>query len=92
MPPSVTEWRAGGQWSPTKAGKVFVRSAPGDGPTVLIAHDIGTSVTTELLARDIEGTLGFELQRAVLTNGSVILARASLRPIQKILQRSSIAR
>lgn len=58
----------------------------GVGPVVLIAHDMGTSVATELLARDIAGTLPFELQAAVLTNGSVIIERASLRPIQKILR------
>ena len=58
----------------------------GSGPVVLIAHDMGTSVATELLARDIAGTLPFELQAAVLTNGSVIIERASLRPIQKILR------
>jgi pimeloyl-ACP methyl ester carboxylesterase len=56
------------------------------GPVYIIAHDMGTSVTTELLARDIEGRLGFDLQRVVLTNGSVILERASLRPIQKVLR------
>jgi pimeloyl-ACP methyl ester carboxylesterase len=56
------------------------------GPVVVIAHDMGTSVTTELLARDLQGRLEFDLQRVVLTNGSVILARASLRPIQKILR------
>src|SRR5271166_7082957 len=56
------------------------------GPVVLVAHDMGTSVTTELLARDIEGRLPFDLQKAVLSNGSVILARASLRPIQKVLR------
>jgi pimeloyl-ACP methyl ester carboxylesterase len=58
----------------------------GAGPIVLIAHDMGTSVATELLARDIDGRLSFDLQRAVLTNGSVILERASLRPIQKVLR------
>ena len=47
-------------------------------PVVLIAHDKGTSVATELLARDLNGHLPFELQSAVLTNGSVILDRASL--------------
>lgn len=57
-----------------------------DGPVLILAHDMGTSVTTELLARDLEGGLPFELQAAVLTNGSVILERASLRPIQKILR------
>lgn len=56
------------------------------GPVVLLAHDMGTSVATELLARDLSGALPFEIQRAVLTNGSVIIERASLRPSQKILR------
>ena len=152
LPPSVVEWRDGGRWISTRVGKVFVRSADGTGPTVVLlhgypsssydfrnvvphlagrawltmdflgfglsdkprphryslleqadlvqtvvtetttgpvvvlAHDMGTSVTTELLARDLHGRLSFELQRAVLTNGSVILKRASLRPSQKILR------
>lgn len=150
--PSVQEWRDQGHWVETAAGRVFVRSEPGSGPTVLLlhgfpsssfdfrgvlphlgdrafvtldflgyglsdkprphryslleqadlvqavvaeavtgpvvvlAHDMGTSVTTELLARDLDGRLPFELQRAVLSNGSVILERASLRPIQKVLR------
>lgn len=149
---SVAEWRDGGRFLPTSAGNVFVRSADGAGPTILLlhgfpsssydfrgviphlagrawvtldflgfglsdkprphryslleqadivqqavaettagpvvvlAHDMGTSVTTELMARDIHGRLPFELQGVVLTNGSVILARASLRPSQKILR------
>jgi pimeloyl-ACP methyl ester carboxylesterase len=148
----VAKWRDGGSWLTTAAGRVFVRSAPGDGPTVLllhgypsssydyrgvvphlagrawltldflgfglsdkprphryslleqadivqavvaaeapgpvvlVAHDMGTSVTTELLARDLEGALPFDLQRVVLSNGSVILSRASLRPVQKLLR------
>lgn len=148
----VREWRDGGRQLRTRAGSVFVRSAPGDGPTVvllhgypsssydfrevvdrlggrawlavdflgfglsekprphqyslfeqadiveevvaatvtgpivLLAHDMGTSVTTELLARDIDGSLTCTLDRAVLSNGSVILEKASLRPIQKILR------
>lgn len=152
MPPSVCEWRDGGRWLSTDAGQVFIRSKPGDGPTILllhgypsssydfravadrlgdrswltldflgfglsdkprphrysllqqadivqavvadaatgpvviIAHDMGTSVATELLARDLDGTLPFELQRGVLSNGSVILERASLRPIQRVLR------
>ena len=56
------------------------------GPVVLVAHDMGTSVATELLARDLAGKLSFDLRSAVLTNGSVILERASLRPSQKILR------
>jgi pimeloyl-ACP methyl ester carboxylesterase len=152
LPASVCQWRDGGRRISTGPGSVFVRSAPGDGPTILllhgypsssfdyrgvvphlgdrawltldflgfglsdkprphryslleqadivqtvvtsqtsgpvviIAHDMGTSVTTELLARDLQGRLPFELQRVVLTNGSVILHRASLRPVQKVLR------
>ncbi len=56
------------------------------GAVVVLAHDMGTSVTTELLARDLDGRLPFDLRRAVLSNGSVILERASLRPIQKVLR------
>ena len=148
----MAEWRDGGRALATPAGRVFVRSASGDGPTVLllhgypsssfdfqqvvphlagrawltldflgfglsdkprphryslleqadivqavvasetsgpvvlVAHDMGTSVTTELLARDLRGRLPFDLRRVVLSNGSVILRRASLRPIQKVLR------
>ena len=148
----MTEWRDGGTSLDTPAGRIFVRSAPGDGPTILllhgypsssydyrrvvphlggrawvtldflgfglsdkprphryslleqadivaavvektvsgpvelIAHDMGTSVATELLSRDMQGQLPFELQRAVIGNGSVILHRASLRPAQKLLR------
>lgn len=63
-----------------------VLAAKVTGPVVLIAHDMGTSVATELFARDLAGRLSFELQEAVLTNGSVILERASLRPAQKLLR------
>lgn len=63
-----------------------VVAAIGAGPVRLLAHDMGTSVATELLARDVAGELPFEIERAVLTNGSVIIERASLRPSQKILR------
>ena len=65
---------------------VVAQTGAAGGPVVLIAHDMGTSVATELLARDLDATLSFDLQRAVLTNGSVIIERASLRPSQKILR------
>ncbi|MDZ7886925.1 MAG: alpha/beta hydrolase [Mycobacterium sp.] len=152
LPADVQNWADGGRFVATSAGSVFVRSAPGEGPTVLllhgfpsssfdyrevvtelagrawvtldflgfglsdkprphtyslleqadlvqqvlaetttgpvsmVAHDMGTSVATELLARDVEGRLPFDLRAAVLTNGSVILERASLRPSQKVLR------
>ena len=55
----------------------------GGGPVYLVAHDMGTSVATELLARDIDGQLGIELTGALLFDGSVIIERASLTPGQK---------
>ncbi len=54
-------------------------------PVVLVAHDMGTSVATELLARDLERRLSFNLARALLFNGSVIIERASLTWAQKAL-------
>lgn len=57
-----------------------------DGPVVLVAHDMGTSVATELMARDLVGRLNLPLERVVLSNGSVIIERASLRPIQRLMR------
>jgi pimeloyl-ACP methyl ester carboxylesterase len=53
---------------------------------VLVAHDMGTSVATELLARDIEGRLPFRLHSVLLFNGSMVLERASLSASQKLLR------
>jgi pimeloyl-ACP methyl ester carboxylesterase len=52
----------------------------------LIAHDMGTSVATELLARDVDGKLPFELASVLLFNGSIVLEAASLTVSQKILR------
>src|SRR5688500_4166598 len=51
----------------------------------LLSHDMGDSVAGELLARALEGTLGFTIRRRVLTNGSVYLALAQLTDGQKFL-------
>ena len=53
---------------------------------VLVAHDMGTSVATELLARDVEGRLPFRLRSVVLLNGSMVIERASLTAAQKVLR------
>jgi len=52
----------------------------------VIAHDMGTSVTTELLARRAQGRLGFELERLVLLNGSVYIDLAVLSLSQRLLR------
>jgi pimeloyl-ACP methyl ester carboxylesterase len=64
----------------------LVRRRGPDGPVFIVAHDMGTSVATELLARDLEGGLTFDLAGAVLFNGSVVLDRASLTLSQKLLR------
>ena len=56
-----------------------------DGPVLLVAHDMGSSVATELLARDIEGRLSFELASTLLFNASLVRERASLLWGQKLL-------
>lgn len=51
----------------------------------LLSHDMGDSVAGELLARSLDGDLGFEVQRRVLTNGSIYLAQAHLTDGQQFL-------
>ena len=57
----------------------------GGGPVALVAHDMGSSVATELLARDVDGRLEFELTSALLFNASLVRERASLLWGQKLL-------
>jgi pimeloyl-ACP methyl ester carboxylesterase len=52
---------------------------------VLVAHDMGSSVATEMLARDIEGKLPFKLAAVLLFNASLVRERASLLWGQKLL-------
>lgn len=51
----------------------------------LVAHDMGTSVTCELLARRERGLLDFSLTSLLLMNGSVHIEMAHLTPSQKVL-------
>ena len=67
------------------AEEVWRRFA-GPGPLVVAAHDMGTSVATEILARDLEGRLDRELAGALLFNGSIVLDAASLTISQKLLR------
>ena len=54
-------------------------------PVVMVSHDMGSSVATELLARDIDGTLSFTLRSALLFNASLVREQASLLWGQKLL-------
>jgi pimeloyl-ACP methyl ester carboxylesterase len=54
-------------------------------PVVLVAHDMGSSVATELLARDLDGRLSFPVRSTLLFNASMVRERASLLWGQKLL-------
>jgi pimeloyl-ACP methyl ester carboxylesterase len=59
----------------------------GDGkPVFIVGHDMGTSVATELLARDLEGALEMEVTGVVLFNGSMVQGAASPTLAQRILR------
>lgn len=51
----------------------------------LVAHDYGTSVATEILARREDGGLELDLTGVTLSNGSVLIELAKLRPSQRLL-------
>jgi pimeloyl-ACP methyl ester carboxylesterase len=55
--------------------------------TSVWAHDMGTSVATELLSRREAGLLHFEIDRLILMNGSVHAEMASLTAAQRVLRR-----
>lgn len=52
----------------------------------IVSHDMGTSLHTELLARQQEGRLGFDLTHSTFTNGSMIKTMAQLSGFQKLLE------
>jgi pimeloyl-ACP methyl ester carboxylesterase len=52
----------------------------------LLTHDLGDSVGGELLARGIDGSLGFSVRRRVITNGSIYMHLVQLSDGQKLLE------
>lgn len=63
----------------------LVRELAAGAAVHLLAHDMGTSVACELLARRERALLGFEVRSLALMNGSVHIAMARLTPSQKLL-------
>src|SRR5262249_50898101 len=51
----------------------------------LITHDMGDSVGGELLARDLDSALSFDVTRRVLSNGSIYIEMAQLSDGQQLL-------
>ncbi len=64
----------------------LVRRGERDGPVFFVAHDMGTSVANELMARDLEGSLEMELVGGLLLNGSMVQDAASPTLGQRILR------
>lgn len=64
----------------------MVRRYRGGGPVFVLAHDMGTSVANELMARALEGKLGISLAGILLFNGSMVLEKASPTPAQRALR------
>jgi pimeloyl-ACP methyl ester carboxylesterase len=54
------------------AAEELVRRA-GSPPVFVVGHDMGTSVATELMARDLRGELDMDIAGALLFNGSMLL-------------------
>jgi pimeloyl-ACP methyl ester carboxylesterase len=52
---------------------------------VLVSHDMGDTVGAELLKRQSEGKLDFEIEQAVLTNGSIFIDLVHLSAGQELL-------
>jgi pimeloyl-ACP methyl ester carboxylesterase len=57
-----------------------------DGPVQLVAHDMGTSVATELFARELEGKGKVAIAGALLFNGSMLLHVAKPTIGQRLLR------
>jgi pimeloyl-ACP methyl ester carboxylesterase len=54
-------------------------------PVIMVSHDMGSTVATEIRARDIDGRLSFKLRSVLLFNASLVRERASLLWGQKLL-------
>lgn len=52
----------------------------------IVAHDYGTSVATEIIARDNQGLNRLKIQSVTLCNGSMLINMAKLRIIQRLLK------
>lgn len=52
----------------------------------LVAHDYGTSIATEMIARDNDSKLKIDIKSVTLCNGSMLIDMAELRIIQRLLK------
>lgn len=52
----------------------------------ILAHDYGTSVATEIIARHNNNKFSFNIEQLILCNGSIHIEFSQLRTIQKLLR------
>ncbi len=52
----------------------------------LLAHDYGTSIATEILARHNKQQIDLQIEKLILCNGSMHIELSKLRTIQKLLR------
>ena len=64
----------------------LVRRHGDSAPVFAVAHDMGTSVATELMARDLDGELQMDLTGVLLLNGSMVQDAASPTLGQRLLR------
>jgi pimeloyl-ACP methyl ester carboxylesterase len=68
------------------AEELAERRLGADQPVLLVAHDMGTSVATELFAREIEGRGRLPIAGALLFNGSMLLHLAKPTIGQRVIR------
>lgn len=71
-------------WQADAAEQLVHRA--GSPSVFVVGHDMGTSVATELMARDLRGELGFTMAGALLFNGSMLLHLAKPTVGQRLLR------
>lgn len=71
-------------WQADAAEELVRRS--GSPPVFIVGHDMGTSVATELMARDLRGELEIKIAGAMLFNGSMLLHLAKPTIGQRLLR------
>ena len=71
-------------WQADAAEELLRRA--GSPPVFVVGHDMGTSVATELMARDLRGELEMDLRGALLFNGSMLLHLAKPTLGQNLLR------
>jgi pimeloyl-ACP methyl ester carboxylesterase len=69
-----------------------VAKAAGLERVVLVSHDLGDSVGGEILARDLEGALEFDVSARIITNGSIYMDLVQLTAGQEALLAAEDAR